>query len=77
MKANFMTIFIGVFLIFCFIFTTFKNFKTLKADNYRQLVMVLAIGIFALALLILFYYLRGVDTEKPTILLKLLEFLKN
>ena len=68
MKINFMTIFIIIFLIFCFIFTTFKNFKTLKADNYRQLVMVLAIGIFALALLILFYYLRGIDTEKTTIL---------
>ena len=77
MKINFMTIFIIIFLIFCFIFTTFKNFKTLKADNYRQLVMVLAIGIFALALLILFYYLRGIDTEKPTILLKLLKFFKN
>ena len=77
MKINFMTIFIIIFLIFCFIFTTFKNFKTLKADNYRQLVMVLAIGIFALALLILFYYLRGIDTEKPTILLKLLKFIKN
>ena len=77
MKINFMTIFIIIFLIFCFIFTTFKNFKTLKADNYRQLVMVLAIGIFALALLILFYYLRGIDTEKTTILLKLLKFFKN
>ena len=77
MKINFMTIFIIIFLIFCFIFTTFKNFKTLRADNYRQLVMVLAIGIFALALLILFYYLRGIDTEKTTILLKLLKFFKN
>lgn len=77
MKVNFMTIFIGIFLIFCFIFTIFKNFKTLKADNYKQLAIILAIGIFALFLLILFYYLRGVDTEKPTILLKLLKFLKN
>ena len=77
MKANFMTIFIGIFLIFCFIFTIFKNFKTLKANNYRQLAMVLAISIFALSLLILFYYLRRIDIEKPTILLKLLEFLKN
>ena len=57
--------------------TIFKNFKTLKANNYRQLAMVLAISIFALSLLILFYYLRRIDTEKPTILLKLLEFLKN
>ena len=73
MKVNFMTIFIGVFLIFCFIFATLKNFKTLRADNYKQL----AIGIFSLSLLIFFYYLRGVDTEKPTILLKLLRFLKN
>ena len=73
MKANFMTIFIGVFLIFCFIFATLKNFKTLRADNYKQL----AIGIFSLSLLIFFYYLRGVDTEKPTILLKLLRFSKN
>ncbi|BEO95081.1 hypothetical protein HMPREF0946_01894 [Fusobacterium vincentii 3_1_36A2] len=77
MKIYFMPIFIAVFLISCFIFTIFKNFKTLKANNYRQLAMVLAISIFALSLLILFYYLRGVDTEKPTILLKLLEFLKN
>ena len=77
MKVNFMTIFIGIFLIFCFIFTIFKNFKTLKVDNYKQLAIILAIGIFALFLLILFYYLRGVDTEKPTILLKLLKFLKN
>ena len=77
MKVNFMTIFIGTFLIFCFIFTIFKNFKTLKADNYKQLAIILAIGIFALFLLILFHYLRGVDTEKPTILLKLLKFLKN
>ena len=77
MEVNFMTIFIGIFLIFCFIFTIFKNFKTLKADNYKQLAIILAIGIFALFLLILFYYLRGVDTEKPTILLKLLKFLKN
>ena len=73
MKANFMNIFIGIFLIFCFIFTTLKNFKTLRADNYKQL----AIGIFSLSLLIFFYYIRGVDTEKPTILLKLLRFLKN
>ena len=73
MKANFMNIFIGIFLIFCFIFTTLKNFKTLRADNYKQL----AIGIFSLSLLIFFYYLRGVDTEKPTILLKLLRFSKN
>ena len=77
MKIYFMPIFIAVFLIFCFIFTIFKNFKTLKANNYRQLAMVLAISIFALSLLILFYYLRRIDTEKPTILLKLLEFLKN
>ena len=77
MEVNFMTIFIGIFLIFCFIFTIFKNFKTLKADNYKQLAIILAIGIFALFLLILFYYLRRVDTEKPTILLKLLKFLKN
>ncbi|ATV06524.1 hypothetical protein LDJ90_09805 [Fusobacterium vincentii] len=77
MKIYFMPIFIAVFLISCFIFTIFKNFKTLKANNYRQLAMVLAISIFALSLLILFYYLKGVDTEKPTILLKLLEFLKN
>ena len=77
MKIYFMPIFIAVFLISCFIFTIFKNFKTLKANNYRQLAMVLAISIFTLSLLILFYYLRGVDTEKPTILLKLLEFLKN
>ena len=77
MKIYFMPIFIAVFLISCFIFTIFKNFKTLKANNCRQLAMVLAISIFALSLLILFYYLRGVDTEKPTILLKLLEFLKN
>ena len=77
MEVNFMTIFIGIFLIFCFIFTIFKNFKTLKVDNYKQLAIILAIGIFALFLLILFYYLRGVDTEKPTILLKLLKFLKN
>ena len=77
MKIYFMPIFIAVFLISCFIFTIFKNFKTLKANNYRQLAMVLAISIFALSLLILFYYLRGVDTEKSTILLKLLEFLKN
>ena len=77
MKIYFMPIFIAVFLISCFIFTTFKNFKTLKANNYRQLAMVLAINIFVLSLLILFYYLRGIDTEKPTILLKLLEFLKN
>lgn len=77
MKIYFMPIFIAVFLISCFIFTIFKNFKTLKANNYRQLAIVLAISIFALSLLILFYYLRGVDTEKPTILLKLLEFLKN
>ena len=77
MKIYFMPIFIAVFLISCFIFTIFKNFKTLKANNYRQLAMVLAISIFALSLLILFYYLRGVDTEKPTVLLKLLEFLKN
>ena len=73
MKANFMTIFIGILLIFCFIFATLKNFKTLRADNYKQL----AIGIFSLSLLIFFYYIRGVDTEKPTILLKLLRFLKN
>ena len=73
MKANFMNIFIGIFLIFCFIFTTLKNFKTLRADNYKQL----AIGIFSLSLLIFFYYIRGVDIEKPTILLKLLRFLKN
>ncbi|EEO41234.2 hypothetical protein FSCG_01947 [Fusobacterium vincentii 4_1_13] len=77
MKIYFMPIFIAVFLISCFIFTIFKNFKTLKANNYRQLAMVLAISIFALSLLILFYYLRKIDTEKPTILLKLLEFLKN
>ena len=77
MKIYFMPIFIAVFLISCFIFTTFKNFKTLKSNNYRQLAMVLAISIFALSLLILFYYLRRIDTEKPTILLKLLEFLKN
>ena len=77
MEVNFMTIFIGIFLIFCFIFTIFKNFKTLKVDNYKQLAIILAIGIFALFLLILFYYLKGVDTEKPTILLKLLKFLKN
>ena len=77
MKIYFMPIFIAVFLISCFIFTIFKNFKTLKANNYRQLSMVLAISIFALSLLILFYYLRRIDTEKPTILLKLLEFLKN
>ena len=77
MKIYFMPIFIAVFLISCFIFTIFKNFKTLKADNYKQLAIILAIGIFALFLLILFYYLRGVDTEKPTILLKLLKFLKN
>ena len=77
MKMNFMPIFITIFLISCFIFTIFKNFKTLKANNYRQLAMVLAISIFALSLLILFYYLRRIDTEKPTILLKLLEFLKN
>ena len=77
MKIYFMPIFIAVFLISCFIFTIFKNFKTLKANNYRQLAMVLAISIFALSLLIFFYYLRGVDTEKPTILLKLLKFLKN
>jgi hypothetical protein len=74
MKVNFMTIFIGVFLIFCFIFTTLKNFKTLRADNYKQLAIALTIGIFSLSLLIFFYYLRGVDTEKPTILLKLLIF---
>ena len=77
MKIYFMPIFIAVFLISCFIFTIFKNFKTLKANNYRQLAMVLAISIFVLSLLILFYYLRRIDTEKPTILLKLLEFLKN
>ena len=77
MKIYFMPIFIAVFLISCFIFTIFKNFKTLKANNYRQLAMVLAISIFALSLLILFYYLRRIDTEKPTILLKLLEFLKS
>ena len=77
MKANFLTIFIGVFLIFCFIFATLKNFKTLRANNYKQLVIALAIGIFSLSLLIFFYYIRGVDTEKPTILLKLLKFLKN
>ncbi|WP_405344336.1 hypothetical protein KST04_00155 [Fusobacterium vincentii] len=77
MKIYFMPIFIAVFLISCFIFTIFKNFKTLKANNYRQLAMVLAISIFALSLLILFYYLRRIGTEKPTILLKLLEFLKN
>lgn len=77
MKIYFMPIFIAVFLISCFIFTIFKNFKTLKANNYRQLAMVLAISIFALSLLILFYYLRRIDIEKPTILLKLLEFLKN
>ena len=77
MKIYFMPIFIAVFLISCFIFTIFKNFKTLKANNYRQLAMVLAISIFALSLLILFYYLRRIDTEKSTILLKLLEFLKN
>ena len=77
MEVNFMTIFIGIFLIFCFIFTIFKNFKTLKVDNYKQLAIILAIGIFVLFLLILFHYLRGVDTEKPTILLKLLKFLKN
>ena len=77
MKIYFMPIFIAVFLISCFIFTIFKNFKTLKANNYRQLAMVFAISIFALSLLILFYYLRRIDTEKPTILLKLLEFLKN
>ena len=77
MKIYFMPIFIAVFLISCFIFTIFKNFKTLKANNYRQLAMVLAISIFALSLLIIFYYLRRIDTEKPTILLKLLEFLKN
>ena len=77
MKINFMTIFIGVFLIFCFIFATLKNFKTLRADNYRQLAMVLAISIFVLSLLIFFYYLRGINTEKPSILLKLLKFLKN
>ena len=77
MKIYFMPIFIAVFLISRFIFTIFKNFKTLKANNYRQLAMVLAISIFALSLLILFYYLRRIDTEKPTILLKLLEFLKN
>ena len=77
MKIYFMPIFIAVFLISCFIFTIFKNFKTLKANNYRQLAMVLAINIFVLSLLILFYYLRRIDTEKPTILLKLLEFLKN
>ena len=77
MKIYFMPIFIAVFLISCFIFTIFKNFKTLKANNYRQLAMVLAISIFALSLLILFYYLRRIDTEKPTILWKLLEFLKN
>ena len=77
MKIYFMPIFIAVFLISCFIFTIFKNFKTLKANNYRQLAMVLAISIFALSLLILFYYLRRIDTEKPTILLKLLRFLKN
>jgi len=77
MKIYFMPIFIAVFLISCFIFIIFKNFKTLKANNYRQLAMVLAISIFALSLLILFYYLRRIDTEKPTILLKLLEFLKN
>jgi len=77
MEVNFMTIFIGIFLIFCFIFTIFKNFKTLKVNNYKQLAIILAIGIFALFLLILFYYLKGVDTEKPTILLKLLKFLKN
>ena len=77
MKIYFMPIFIAVFLIPRFIFTIFKNFKTLKANNYRQLAMVLAISIFALSLLILFYYLRRIDTEKPTILLKLLEFLKN
>ena len=77
MKANFMTIFIGVFLIFCFIFATLKNFKTLRANNYKQLVIALAIGIFSLSLLIFFYYIRGVDKGKPTILLKLLRFLKN
>ena len=77
MKIYFMPIFIAVFLISCFIFTIFKNFKTLKVDNYKQLAIILAIGIFALFLLILFHYLRGVDTEKPTILLKLLKFLKN
>jgi len=77
MNVNFMTIFIGVFLIFCFIFATLKNFKTFRADNYKQLAIALAIGIFSLSLLIFFYYLRGVDTEKPTILLKLLRFLKN
>ena len=45
MKIYFMPIFIAVFLISCFIFTIFKNFKTLKANNYRQLAMVLAIDI--------------------------------
>ena len=75
MKANFMNIFIGIFLIFCFIFTTLKNFKTLRADNYKQLAIALAIGIFSLSLLIFFYYIRGVDIEKPTILLKLLKFI--
>ena len=74
MKANFMNIFIGIFLIFCFIFTTLKNFKTLRADNYKQLAIALAIGIFSLSLLIFFYYLRGVDKGKPTILLKLFNY---
>ena len=39
--------------------------------------MNIFIGIFSLSLLIFFYYIRGVDIEKPTILLKLLRFLKN
>ena len=64
MKIYFMPIFIAVFLISCFIFTIFKNFKTLKANNYRQLAMVLAISIFALSLLILFYYLRIIGVFK-------------
>ena len=45
MKANFMNIFIGIFLISCFIFTTLKNFKTLRADNYKQLAIILGLGI--------------------------------
>ena len=76
MKANFMTIFIGIFLIFCFIFTTLKNFKTLRADNYKQLAIALVIGIFSLSLLIFFYYLREVDTEKTNYFIKIIKIFK-
>ena len=66
-----------IFLIICLIITMFKYHQRQKETKFRELAIALVIGIFSLSLLIFFYYLRGVDTEKPTILLKLLRFSKN